>query len=67
MEIEIVELEERKCKFILKNSTPAKANALRRTMLSDIPKMAIDDVQITHSLARVTQMAPRTRLRIQSI
>ena len=45
MEIEIVELEERKCKFILKNSTPAKANALRRTMLSDIPKMAIDDVE----------------------
>ena len=45
MEIEIVEMEERKCKFILKNSTPAKANALRRTMLSDIPKMAIDDVE----------------------
>ena len=45
MEIEIVELEERKCKFILKNSTPAKANALRRTMLSDIPKMAIDEVE----------------------
>ena len=45
MDIQIVELEERKCKFILKNSTPAKANALRRTMLTDIPKMAIDDVQ----------------------
>ncbi|MCQ2052524.1 MAG: DNA-directed RNA polymerase subunit D [archaeon] len=45
MEIEIVELEERKCKFILKNSTPAKANALRRTMLSNIPKMAIDEVE----------------------
>lgn len=45
MEIEIVELEERRCKFILKNSTPAKANALRRTMLSSIPKMAIDEVE----------------------
>ena len=45
MEIEIVEMEERQCKFILKNSTPSKANALRRTMLSDISKMAIDDVE----------------------
>jgi DNA-directed RNA polymerase subunit D len=45
MDIEIVELEERKCKFILRNSTPAKANALRRTMLTDIPKMAIDEVE----------------------
>lgn len=45
MQIEIVELEERKCKFILKDSTPAKANALRRTMLSDVPKMAIDEVE----------------------
>ena len=45
MQIEIVELEERKCKFILKDSTPAKANALRRTMLTDIPKMAIDEVE----------------------
>ena len=45
MDIEILEMAERKCKFILKNSTPAMANALRRTMLSDIPKMAIDKVE----------------------
>ena len=45
MDIEILEMAECKCKFILKNSTPAMANALRRTMLSDIPKMAIDDVE----------------------
>lgn len=45
MEIEIVEMAERKGKFILKNSTPAMANALRRTMLSKIPKMAIDKVE----------------------
>ena len=45
MEIEIVEMAERKCKFILKNSTPAMANALRRVMLTDIPKMAIDKVE----------------------
>ncbi len=45
MDIEIIEMAERKCKFVLKNSTPAMANALRRTMLSDIPKMAIDKVE----------------------
>lgn len=45
MEIEIIEMAERKAKFILKNSSPAMANALRRTMLSDIPKMAIDKVE----------------------
>ncbi|MGI6472171.1 MAG: DNA-directed RNA polymerase subunit D [Candidatus Methanomethylophilaceae archaeon] len=45
MEIEIIEMAERKAKFILKNSSPAMANALRRTMMSDIPKMAIDTVE----------------------
>ncbi len=45
MEIEIIEMAERKAKFILKNSSPAMANALRRTMMSDIPKMAIDKVE----------------------
>ena len=45
MEIEIIEMAERNAKFILKNSTPAMANALRRTMMSDIPKMAIDIVE----------------------
>ena len=45
MDIEIIELEDRKCKFILKNSTPAKANALRRAIMTDIPKMAIDEVE----------------------
>ncbi|MDR0887854.1 MAG: DNA-directed RNA polymerase subunit D [Candidatus Methanoplasma sp.] len=45
MDIEILEMEERRGRFILKNSSPAMANALRRTMLSDIPKMAIDKVE----------------------
>jgi len=45
MEIEIREMEETKCGFILKNTSPAIANALRRTMLNDIPKMAIDKVE----------------------
>lgn len=45
MDIEILEMAERKAKFILRNSSPAMANALRRTLLSDIPKMAIDKVE----------------------
>jgi len=45
MEIEVLEMAERKISFILKESTPAMANALRRTILSDIPKMAIDRVE----------------------
>lgn len=45
MDIEMIEVAERKIKFLLKNSTPAMANALRRTILSDIPKMAIDKVE----------------------
>jgi len=45
MDIEIIEMAERKGVFILRNSSPAMANSLRRTMLSDIPKMAIDKVE----------------------
>ncbi len=45
MQIQIVSMEDTKAKFILRNSSPAMANALRRTMLQDIPKMAIDKVE----------------------
>ncbi|MCL2785754.1 MAG: DNA-directed RNA polymerase subunit D, partial [Methanomassiliicoccaceae archaeon] len=45
MNIEILEMSERKASFILRGSTPAMANALRRTILTDIPKMAIDKVE----------------------
>jgi len=45
MDIEMLEMTERKASFILRRSTPAMANALRRTILTDIPKMAIDKVE----------------------
>ena len=45
MDIEIIEMADKKAKFVLRNSSPAMANALRRTLLSDIPKMAIDTVE----------------------
>ena len=44
MQIETVRMEDTKARLILKDATPALANALRRTMLQDIPKMAIDHV-----------------------
>ncbi len=46
MKLEILELGDRKAKFVLSGVTPAYANALRRAMLADIPKMAIDYVDI---------------------
>jgi len=44
MEIKIMELMESRIKFLLSNATPDMANALRRTLITDIPKMAIEEV-----------------------
>jgi DNA-directed RNA polymerase subunit D len=46
MKLEILELKDRKAKFVLSEVTPAFANSLRRAMVSDVPKMAIDYVDI---------------------
>ena len=44
MEIEILEEKGDSLRFILRESSPAFANALRRGMLADVPVMAIEDV-----------------------
>lgn len=46
MKLEILQLSDRKAKFVLSEVTPAFANGLRRSMVADIPKMAIDYVDI---------------------
>lgn len=48
MEIEILKKDAKnnKLSFLLKGSTPAYANAIRRIMLSEVPTMAIEDVEI---------------------
>lgn len=46
MKLEILEIGDRKARFVLSEVTPAFANALRRAMLADVPKMAIDYVDI---------------------
>lgn len=45
MDVDIVEIEDTKAKLIISDVSPSLVNALRRTLLSDIPKMAIDNVE----------------------
>ncbi len=46
MDIDILELSERKARFILSGVSVSFANALRRTILAEVPVMAIDEVNI---------------------
>ncbi|MEM2122303.1 MAG: DNA-directed RNA polymerase subunit D [Candidatus Bathyarchaeia archaeon] len=46
MDITVLKLDEDKASFILKGADPATANALRRTIIAEVPTMAIDDVMI---------------------
>ena len=52
MDLKILELEERYIKFEIKGITPAIANALRRTLINDIPKLAIHRVIFHHGQIR---------------
>jgi len=45
MEFEILELNDTKAKFIISGVSPSTINALRRTLISDVPKMAIENVE----------------------
>ncbi len=45
MELEVRELEEKKAEVLISDSNPPMANALRRVLIADIPKMAIEDVE----------------------
>ncbi len=46
MEIDAIELFDNKAKIIIKDTTNAFVNSLRRMMLSEVPTLAIDDVNI---------------------
>lgn len=46
MEIDIIELSDDKARFVLKGVNPAVANGLRKSMLSEVPTMAIDYINI---------------------
>jgi DNA-directed RNA polymerase subunit D len=45
MEIKIEELNDTYARFVLSDASPETANALRRVLLSEVPKMAIDNVE----------------------
>ncbi len=46
MDIDIIELSECKARFVLSGVSSAFANALRRSIISEVPVLAIDDVNI---------------------
>ncbi len=46
MDIDIIELSERKGKFVLSGVSASFANALRRSMLAEVPVLAIDEVNV---------------------
>jgi len=46
MDVEILELSDRNAKFIISGISPAFANSLRKSMLAEVPVMAIDEIQI---------------------
>lgn len=46
MKISILEMTDTSARIVLEDTTPHFANALRRTLLADIPKMAIEDVEL---------------------
>ncbi len=52
MELKIIELKERFVRFSISDITPSIANSIRRTLIADIPKLAIDKVVIHHGQIR---------------
>ncbi len=52
MSLKILHLEDRKIIFEIDGITPSIANSLRRTIVGDIPKLAIHDVKIHHGQIR---------------
>ncbi len=55
MTLKIIELSDRYMKFYVDGITPAIANALRRTLINDIPKLAIEKVTFRHGEIRDTE------------
>ena len=44
--VDVMELKDDMCKFVLSNTDTSVANALRRVMIAEVPTMAIDLVNI---------------------
>ncbi|MDX1610940.1 MAG: DNA-directed RNA polymerase subunit D [Candidatus Thermoplasmatota archaeon] len=46
MKVEVLEHEERKLRLLIEGTTTATVNALRRTLMMEVPKLAIEEVTI---------------------
>ncbi|AKA47747.1 DNA-directed RNA polymerase subunit D [uncultured archaeon] len=55
MPLKIIESSERFIRFSVDGISPSIANALRRTLVNDIPKLAIENVQFHHGQIRDTE------------
>jgi len=62
VEVKILELDEKHARFILSHSNTAFANALRRTMISEVPSMAIDEVFIYENTSVLNDEVIASRL-----
>ena len=45
MEVDVLDLKPRSMRVEIKGTSAAKVNAIRRTLLADVPKLAIEDVE----------------------
>ncbi|OUJ18817.1 DNA-directed RNA polymerase subunit D [Methanonatronarchaeum thermophilum] len=54
MNIDVREFTPQKIEFILENTTPAKANSLRRTLISEVPTLAAEDIKIYENSSIMT-------------
>ena len=48
-EVEFIEREERKARFLVRGLTPAFANGIRRAMIADVPTFSIDTVRFVEN------------------
>lgn len=55
MELKILELRDNFARFSISDITPSIANSIRRTLISDIPKLAVEKVIIHHGQIRDMQ------------
>jgi len=52
MKIKVLEIDQQFGRFLIEDTTPAQVNAIRRTLLADVPTMAIDTVEINQGIIR---------------
>ncbi|RZN62971.1 DNA-directed RNA polymerase subunit D [Methanonatronarchaeum sp. AMET6-2] len=54
MNIDVREFSPQKIEFILEETTPAKANSLRRALISEVPTLAAEDIKIYENSSVMT-------------